>query len=278
LVTLTEQQYKYIDDAVYWAPRNVLVGRRLARTFGPLGEGKLTVEWNKISEVGEAQLFRSDKVTLSEDVIDRTVGSLDIPALARGFRIPRRSLEASRTYGTPLDVVTARSASYRVAVLEDSLIIKGAGGINGLYDSAGNTSPGDDWATATNIPTNIAEAIQLLKADNIFPPYNLVCASEQYEYLFQLVGTTAEWYYDLIKRRIDGDIFESSVLGTGTAMLTAMPDAGFFDLPLGVDIHAEVEELPLNEFKDLYGVVWEAITPRIREANAICTLTGLSGS
>jgi hypothetical protein len=40
-----------------------------------------------------------------------------------------------------------------------------------------------------------------------------------------------------------------------------------------VDIHAEVEELPLNEFKDLYGVVWEAITPRIREANAICKLS-----
>ena len=276
MVTLTEQQYKAIDDAVYWAPRQLLIGRRLARIFGPLGEGKLTVEWNKISEVGAAQMFRSDKVTLSEDIIDRTVGSLDIPALARGFRIPRRSLEASRTYGTPLDVATARSASYAVSVLEDTLIVKGSGGINGLYDSAGNTNAGDDWATATNIPINIGEAITLLKADNIFPPYNLVLASEQYEYLFTTVGTTAEYYFDMIKRRIGGDIFESSVLTTGTGMMLAMPDAGFFDLPQGVDIHAELEELPLNEFKDLYGVVWGSITPRIREANAICTLTGLT--
>ena len=49
----------------------------------------------------------------------------------------------------------------------------------------------------------------------------------------------------------------------------------FHLLPLGVDIHAKVEELPLNEFKDLYGVVWEAITPRIREANAICKLSAI---
>ena len=61
----------------------------------------------------------------------------------------------------------------------------------------------------------------------------------------------------------------------GTGVLLASPDAGFFDLPLGVDIHAEVEELPLNEFKDLYGVVWTAITPRIREANAITKLSAI---
>lgn len=254
----------------------MLIGRRVANTFGPLGEGVLTVEWNKISEVGEAQLFRSQKITLSEDVIDRTVGSLDMPALARGFRIPRRTLEAARRIGTQIDVVTARSASYMVSLLEDTLVLKGTDGINGLYDGAGNTKTGDDWATATNIPVNISEAILEMKADNMFPPYNLVLSPESYEYLFALVGNTSDYYYDLVKRRIGGDIFETPVLTDGTGMLLEQPGAGFFDLPLGVDIHAEVEELPLNEFKDLYGVVWGAITPRIREANAICTLTGLT--
>jgi uncharacterized linocin/CFP29 family protein len=276
LVTLTEQEYKYIDTVVKDPPQRMLIGRRVANTFGPLGEGVLTVEWNKISEVGEAQLFRSQKVTLSEDIIDRTVGSLDMPAIARGFRIPRRTLEAARRMGTPLDVATARSASYMVSLLEDTLVLKGTDGINGLYDGAGNTSGGDDWATATNIPVNVGEAITVMRADNIFGPYNLVVAEEQWQYLYALVGTTSDYYYDLIKRRIGGDIFPSPVLVDGTAMLLALPSAGFFDLPLGVDIHAELEELPLNEFKDLYGAVWEAITPRVREANAICTLTGLT--
>ena len=276
MVTLTDQQYKYIDEAVQWPPRQILIGRRVARTFGPLGEGKLTVEWNKISEVGAAQMFRSQKVTLNEDIIDNTVGSLDVPALARGFRIPRRSLEASRTYGTPLDVATAKSASYQVSILEDTLVLKGSGGIDGLYDSAGNDySTTKHWSTATNIMTSINGAIALLKADKIFPPYNLVVNDSRFDELFEFITNTSEFYYDAVQRRIGGQIFQTPVLDSATGMLLATPDAGFFDLPLGVDVHAEVEELPLDQFKDLYGVVWEAITPRIRETNAICTLTSI---
>jgi uncharacterized linocin/CFP29 family protein len=276
LVTLTNEQYKYIDEAVAWPPRQMLIGRRVARTFGPLGEGKLTIEWTKIAEAGPAQLFRSEKVTLSEDTIDNTVGSLDIPAIARGFRIPRRSIEASRTTGTPLDIATAKSASYRVSLLEDTLILKGSGGINGFYDSAGNDySSSADWDTATNILPAVNGGIDLLTADNIFPPYNLVVNPTQYGQLFALVANTSEFYYDVVQRRIGGQIFQSPALTAGTGMFLASPDAGFFDLPLGVDIHAEVEELPLNEFKDLYGVVWDAITPRIREANAICKLSAI---
>ena len=276
MVTLTEQQYKYIDEAVYWPPRQVLIGRQLARTFGPLGEGKLTVEYNKISEVGAAQMFRNAAVTLPEDVIDNTVASLDIPALARGFRIPRRSLEASRTFGTPLDIATAKSASYQVALLEDTLILKGSGGINGLYDSAGNTEAGSTWGTATNILIDVKDAMEELATDNIFPPFNLVLNPTQHLQTYALVGTTSTLYRDLVRDLIGGQIFQSPAIAAGTAMLLAPPDAGFFDLPLGVDIHAEVEELPLDQFKDLYGVVWEAITPRVRDANAICTITGIS--
>lgn len=277
MVTLTDQQYKYIDEAVQWPPRQILIGRRVARTFGPLGEGKLTVEWNKISEVGAAQMFRSQKVTLNEDIIDNTVGSLDVPALARGFRIPRRSLEASRTYGTPLDVATAKSASYQVSILEDTLVLKGSGGIDGLYDSAGNDySTTKHWSTATNIMASINGAIALLKADKIFPPYNLVVNDARFDELFEFITNTSEFYFDAVQRRIGGQIFQTPVLDSATGMLLATPDAGFFDLPLGVDVHAEVEELPLDQFKDLYGVVWEAITPRIREANAICKLSDIA--
>jgi uncharacterized linocin/CFP29 family protein len=276
LVTLTEQQYKYIDEAVYWPPRQYLIGRKVARTFGPLGEGKLTVEWSKISEVGAAEMFKGGKITLPEDIVDLTVGSLDVPALARAFRIPRRTLEASRTYGTPLDVASAKSASYQVALLEDTLVLVGSGGINGLYNSAGNTEAGATWGTATNILTDVKDAMDELATDNIFPPFNLVVHPTQHLQMYALVGNTAVLYRDLIADLIGGAIFQSPAMTAGTAMLLAPPDAGFFDLPLGVDIHAEVEELPLDQFKDLFGVVWEAIVPRIREANAICTITGIS--
>ena len=276
MVTLTEQQYKYLDEAVYWPPRQVLIGRQVARTFGPLGEGKLTVEWSKIAEIGPAKMFKGGKVTLEEDIVDLTVGSLDVPALARGFRIPRRSLEASRTYGTPLDVATAKAASYQVALLEDTLVLKGSGGINGLYDSATNTEAGSSWVTATAILVDVKDAMDELATDNIFPPFNLVLNPAQYLQTYVLVAGTAVFYRDLARELIGGEIFQSPAIAAGTAMLLAPPDAGFFDLPLGIDIHAEVEELPLNEFKDLYGVVWEAITPRIRDGNAICTITGIA--
>jgi uncharacterized linocin/CFP29 family protein len=227
-------------------------------------------------------MFRSGKITLSEDLVDITVPSLDIPALARGFRIPRRSLEASRTYGTPLDVAVAKSASYQVALLEDTLVLKGSGGILGLYDGATNTEAGSTWAyhatnhTEANILIDIKDAMEELATDNIFPPFNLVLNPAQYLQTYVLVAGTAVFYRDLARDLIGGEIFQSPAIAAGTAMLLAPPDAGFFDLPLGIDIHAEVEELPLNEFKDLYGVVWEAITPRIRDGNAICTITGIA--
>ena len=276
MVTLTNEEYKFIDLAVYWPPRQILVGRRLARTFGPLGEGKLTVEWNKIAEVGDAQLFRGEKVTLNEDIIDKTVSNLDIPAIARGFRIPRRSLESSRTSGVPLDVGSAKSASYKVALLEDTLVLKSSGGINGFYDSAGQTTaaPGT-WATAANILTTVNDAVNKLMGVNIFAPYNIVLNPTDYNRLFALVANTSTFYYDVVKQRIGGEIFQSPALPAGSGMILATADQGWFDLPLGVDIHAEVEELPLDQFKDFYGVVWETVTPRIREANAICTMTGL---
>jgi uncharacterized linocin/CFP29 family protein len=245
------------------------------RTFGPLGEGKLTVEWGKIAEVGAAQLFRAAKITLEEDIVDTTVSSLDIPALAKGFRIPRRILEASRTFGTPLDVATAKSASYEVSLLEDTLVLNTSGGFSGLYASAGNTVGGGDWGTATNILTNCNSAVGELTTDKIFPPYNLVLHPDQYVQTLAVVSGTATTYRELVQKIIGGEVYQSPTLTAGTGMMTAPPDAGFFDLVLGVDVHAEVEELPLDQFKDLYGVVWEAVVPRIHQANAICTLTGI---
>lgn len=278
---VTPEQYTAIDGAVKTAARQSIVGRRLIPVTGPFGFGKEAVTFDKLTEVSAAQLTYAWKVNANEDAPNLARTTVPLPVLIKDFRINRRSLEASRTANTPLDLQGAKSAAYKVSVLEDDLLLKGyaADGSNydvtGMYTGAGNTySTNKDFGTATNIPAAVNGAMALLMADNIRKPYNLVLNSVQYNEANEMIsGGGGMTYLDWIEKTIGGVVVDSNSVTAGTGLMMAAGDRGFFDAAIGVDLTTEVEELSLREGRDLFGVVYETIVPRIWESNALCQLT-----
>jgi len=277
---LTEQQYKYFDEVIKKAPRRVIVGRKLLDLTPPYGFGKQAITFNVLTEVQAGKINLAWGVDFTEDIPNLTPTTLPIPVLHKEWKINRRSFEASRTHGEPLDTAALASAAYKCGILEDELIIKGYSkdgttyDIKGLYESAGNDEDTAlDWGTKANILTSINNAVTLLTADNIFPPFNLTLNPIQFNQLFQHVANTARFYRDVVKERIGGEIYQTPALVDGKGMLTAAPGAGFFDLAVGVDMTHE--ETILEKTKDLWGVVYECICPRVWETNAVCKLSAI---
>jgi len=282
-MSLSQEQYEYIDKQIVATARQLLIGRKLyPRPFGPLGFGKQVVTYDVLSEVKKGRIDLMWGAGFSADIIGRTRTKLGIPVLHSEFRINRRDLEASRTEGLPLDMSTVDSAIYGVARKEDDLLLQGwsADGssydIVGLYQGAGNDyNTSSVWSTAANILPSINGAIDLLSADGIYPPFNLVVDPLNYNELFQLIANTSEWYFNKVKERIGGDISQSPAMTHGKGMILAVPNPAFFDFALGQDMIDESEELPLTEGKDLFGVVYECLVPRIKQPNAICKLSAI---
>jgi len=281
--TLSEEQYKAIDDRIATSIRQKIIGRKLfPQPYGPLGFGKTVVTYDILSEVQKGRIDLTWGKGFSAEIIGRTRVPLGVPVVHSEFEINRRDLEASRTGGMPLDMSSIDAAIYAVARKEDDFLLQGwtVDGtnfdINVLYQGAGNDyNTSAPWSTAANILSSINGAIALLSADGVFPPFNLVVDPENFNELYQMIANTSEWYYTKVKERIGGDIHQSPAMTHGKGMLVASPDPSLFDYALGQDTVDESEELSLKEGKGLFGIVYTCLVPRIKQPNAICKLSAI---
>lgn len=278
---ISEEQYKLLDQKVYYAARKVAVGRWLLPFYGPLGLGVQQVSHDVLTEVSDA-LINFVFQTENQDIINLTRNNLKIPVISKEFEIDRRDLESARRFGTPIDMSAAGSAAYKVAILEDELILLGyaADGtnfdINGLYNAAGNDySTSKDFGTAGNGLAACAGGMDLLMADSIFGPYNLVLNPTQYMELkaHELSTGSGRIEFDVVKDLIGGDIFASPIMTAGKGMMLPLPNDMFFDLAAAADLAVETEIL--QKTKNLYGRVFECVVPRVKDANAISKLSAI---
>jgi uncharacterized linocin/CFP29 family protein len=174
---LVEEEWRQLDEAIVRAVQPVLVGRRVLPVKQLAGVGVMTVDWDEISEMSEANLSMYGE-TPAEDIIVYTRKSLIVPILSKDFRIHWRDLEASRRFRTALDTANAEAAALAVAKLEDELILNGeiAGkprlGIEGLTTATGRNTIASvgAWATSPNAVTDITNAMEQLLADNFPAP------------------------------------------------------------------------------------------------------------
>jgi uncharacterized linocin/CFP29 family protein len=278
---LTEEQYTEIDTAIKTAALSQMKARRIMPTTGPFGFGKEAISFNKLSQMSDAQISYSWKVDANQDIVNLSPTVLPIPVLSKSFRINARDLEASRTYGTPLDTQNAKSAGYVVAKKEDELAFMGykPDGVNydikGLYPSAGNSyTTSKDFGTATNIPDAINGALAKFYEDDIDGPFNLGLNPVQFAETNVLIanGGGKSWR-QWIEETIGGQVYMTSAITAGTGLMTTAGDRGFFDLALGVDLVSRAEQLGLDEGYDLFAVAMETVVPRVFVPEAICALT-----
>jgi uncharacterized linocin/CFP29 family protein len=216
------------------------------------------------------------------DILNFARSTVGIPNLHKEFEINKLDVASSKMTGVPVNTTTAESAAYKVAYLEDALLLMGysADGtnyeINGLYKVANNTKAGADWATATNIPITVNGAISELMTDNILPPYNMVLPAEQYAYTLAFVSGTAVSYLQWIKEIIQGEVYMSPVLATGTGMMSKTNPEGMFEYVVAEDLSTETETLSIKEGNNLFGRVYVRGLPVVYDSNAICTMTSLT--
>ena len=279
-MTFPVEYYRQIKDAIVFTARKQAVARKIINTrniSGGIGVQQWT--YDTANEVSDALLTYQFTDT-AEDWIELARTDVPIPLLHKEFRISRRDLAAAARGGFGISTATVQSAAYKVMNLENQLILNGfaADGTNydikGLYQSAGNSTAGSDFGTAGNPLKSVAAAIDLMQADNITGPYNLVLNPTQYMELATSVlgGGSGEREIAMVKEILEGgNIYSTSFQPAGTGMLLADASAGFFEMIVAQDMTTETEVL--QKSKDLWGRVYECVIPVVYDANAICKLT-----
>jgi uncharacterized linocin/CFP29 family protein len=254
----------------------------------PIGFGKESVTFDRLVDMSDAQLtFGALSQNANEDIPATVPEIITIPVIKKSFRINYRKQLGSLTYGTPLDLYALRQAAYKVALFENGVCLNGWKPtktstdykVKGLYQAAGLDYNGaDDWATNPNsIKTSLQGAIGMMIKKEIYAPYNLVVKpTEAIALSANMEGTSTTWRsYVTAEYLQGGSIYIDNSGMTGTGMLIAAGNRGFFEIKLGLDTTSELQMLDLMQGKDFYGLVYEALTPIIYEPNAICRLSAI---
>lgn len=279
---LTTEQGQFIKQRAVFSARRAFVARKLFGTaVRKIDAGSQTFGYDTLTEVANAALDFQWPGRESQDIVNLARTTVGIPVLHKEFEINKLDLASSRMTGAPLNTSTAESAAYKVALLEDELLILGyaADGtnydINGLYNAAGNSEGTSlDWGTAANIVTSINNTIALLLADNIMPPYNLTIHPDQYVESRVLISNTAVSYLEWLTESLQGgSVYVTPSISAGTGMMTKANPDGMFEYVMAEDLTTETEILSKKQGENLFGRVYIRGLPVVYDSNAICKMT-----
>jgi uncharacterized linocin/CFP29 family protein len=279
---LTTEQGQYIRDRAVEAARRSLKGRQLFGTsVRKIDSGAQTYGYDTLTHVSAASLEFVWPGKQNLDAVNLARTSVAIPVLKKEFEINKLDLAASQLSGTPLNTVTADSAAYKVAYLEDSMLINGFSfdgtnyDINGLFKAAGNTDGSSlDWGTSANIITSINNGIGLLLDDGIDGPWNLTINPTQRGQLNSNIANTAVTYKQWVTEQLEGgSIITSAAMPESDGMLTPVNAEGKFEYVVAEDLTTQTELTSVKEGQNLFGRVYVRGLPIVYDANAICTLT-----
>lgn len=279
---LTAEQGRYIKDKAVYAARQAMTGRKLFSVIPPpLGVGVQEYRHYTLTEASAAAIDFSWPGAESKDLISLAPTTVAIPLLHKETEINKVDLASSQMMGTPLNVSNVESIAYRVALLEDALLLDGyaADGtnydINGLYQGAGNSEgTALDWGTAANIITSINNCFTLMNADNITGPFNVTLHPTQYNQARALIGTTDRSYLQWIEDQLQGGIVQWTPGQTaGTGLMSKADNAGFFDYILAEDV--TTYNVVLQRSGNLFVKVYVRGLPVIYDSNALCQMTSI---
>lgn len=282
-MVLPPETYMKIKEGIVKNARKHSIARQIIGVR-PLNAGVGLQQWtyDTLTEVSDAQITYAFTET-GEDVADFGRSHVPIPVIHKEFRIGYRDIVAAQRGGYPLQASTADSASYKVMLQENAMLLNGysADGstydINGLYQGAGNSeSTAKDFGTAGNAMAKVQLAITELITDDIYGPYNLVLNPTQFmELAVSVLGSGAgDREINMVRELLEGgQIYSTPFQTVGTGMLLAQPGSGFFEAVMPVDMTVRTETL--QKSRDEWGQVYECIVPVIYNADAICKLTAI---
>ncbi len=257
---LPEELWDQIDSAVVNTARNVLVSRRFLHIFGPLGVGTESIQIDDTEALDE----------VAEDGFITTKGRqyVEIPTIYDDFTLLAKDLENSRKLGYPIDLSKAAFSAEACSRKEDRLIFFGnpAYGYEGLLTASGiNKMKRSDWTAGENAFSDIASALELFSVKGVYGTYALLLSPDLYLQLQRIQPGTGLLEIDRINKLLNGNVFSSSVLGTGKAALIS-PESRNMDIVVGQDLStAYLEQKDLNHsFR-----VLESVLLRLKRKQAV---------
>ncbi len=290
MTTVYENAAKYLDKELVEPIRQQLVGRKLFGKVTRVEPGVFNVDYNTLTDMGDAIItldLPDDSV--EKDSVKVATSTMKIGVISKGYKIPRSQFESFARYGTPLDTAAMISAGQKVGEKEDDMLLQGWAPdgsnykIKGLYQSAGNSySTSKDFGTFGNPTAAVSGALALLYADGIVGTnFNLVLNYVQYaELQANYEYGTYEW--DKVMKMINpnpgagqGQILMSTDITAGTGMMTPVDTSGvYMDLIVGADYKNQIAQ-PKFDISPVEGITYTMVVPRIKHANAVCTLTAI---
>lgn len=192
--TLRKDEWVRLDEVLLESARERLVVvedlRSAGLTYNVGGLGVLISEWEKSSEITDAEITMDGESDVDHDRQEFGLNGVPIPVIQKRFKIGERVLMASRTRGAALDVTTGVEAARAVARTSEKMVFNGT--VLGPVVSDGNsyqiygltTFPDRatlaiaDWALGATTPetilANINSMIQLLETqERHYGPFTL---------------------------------------------------------------------------------------------------------
>ena len=256
---LSDGLWNRIDSTVIGTARNQLTCRRFLKVFGPLGPGVTSVA-----------VDGGNKEEVLEDGIGRIVGrtQLELPMFFEDFTLLGRDMEYAAQTGYPLDLSVAIAAAKKASRREDDLILNGnkALGADGLLTVKGSTKiKKGDWAQGENSFADVTAGVAQLAKTGYLGRYALVVSPDLFLDLQRLQPNTGLLEIDRIKKLIGDNVYMTSVMGPGKAVLVcAEPE--YLDLAVGLDL--SVGYLELADFNHTFRIM-ETAALRVKDPAAI---------
>lgn len=256
----SESFWTELDTVVVGAAKKVLTGRRFLHVFGPLGIGVDSVAIDDADKLGEK----------AEDGLLITVGRkyMQLPLIYDDFTLLARDLESFKKAGFLIDFSKAAASAVACAFKEDTMIYFGNKtlGCTGLMTAPGaNKINKKDWSKGENAFADVAAAIELLIAKNIYGNYALAVSTDLYLQMQRLQVGTGLLEAERVAKLVEGRFYKSPVLGKGKAVLVCS-EAANMDLVIGQDM--ETAYLEQSELNHSFRIL-ETVLPRIKREQAI---------
>jgi len=185
---LRKDEWKDYDKAVVTAARNRLGAVQSLISGGLVynlnGMGKTVMDYEKMSDVGEAELSMDGLSRGPNTRQTYDTGYLPLPIVHQDFQVGLRALSASRNGGNAIDTTNAEVAARRVAEKIESMYFMGAssynfagGTIYGLTDFPDRntydlvTAWDDAAVTGDDILASVLEMKQTALDDHFYGPF-----------------------------------------------------------------------------------------------------------
>lgn len=192
--TLRKDEWVNLEQTVIESARERLVivedMRAAGLTYSVGGLGVLISEWEKSSEITDAEITMDGETQADQDRQEFSLDGVPIPVIQKPFKIGERVLMASRQRGSSLDVTTGVEAGRAVARTSERMVFYGS--TLGASNSAGQTYriygltnyPGraidtiSDWSdtgvTPQTIFAEILAMVQIMETqERHYGPFNL---------------------------------------------------------------------------------------------------------